>query len=234
MQTIRTVAERACATLALCAALLCALHASAGAALAQDRAAEEQEKVLKESGTRPPVMNTVPWQELARKGKGLFDEGRLGAGTRIDVTATAERNDDGTLKPESLVLTWTTASDETVASFVQQFFTALSQSKVLSALEGAKDVTLRLRLDELNALFGIAAVMQSAERAKQYADGYGALLKMATIAKQGTREGELYKGVKMDSDGRRFSFTFEMPKERLAEIVSEMLAKRDARSQSNY
>jgi hypothetical protein len=231
-QTIRTIAARACAAVSLCAALLFALHATAGVARAQDKAAEEQEKILKETGTRPPVMNTVPLEDLARKGKELFDAGRLGADTRIDVSATAGRNDDGTLKPDSLVLTWTTASDETVASFVQQFFSALSQSKLLGALEGAKELSLRLKVDEANAHFSVAAVMPSAGRARQYADGYGALLRIATLKKQGTNEGELYKSVGFASDDKLFTFTFEMPKERLAGIISEMLAKKAERARS--
>ena len=227
-QTIRTVAARACAAVSLCAAALLALHAASGVTLAQDNAVEAQEKISEESAARRPFVNAAPWQDLARKGRELFDAGLLGADTRIDVSATAERDDDGTLKPDSLVLTWTAASDETAASFAQQFFSALGRSKILGALEGAEELSLRLTVDESNAHFGVSAVMPTAGRARQYADGYGALLKVATLSRQGTNEGELYEGVGLASDGKLFTFTFEMPKARLAGIVSDMLARRDA------
>jgi hypothetical protein len=233
--TNRTFAPRACRAAVLCAATLFALHAYASVALAQDRAADEQQdKVLKETGIRrPPVVNTMPWTDLAQRGKELFDQGRLGPDTRLDVTARGERADDGTLKPETVVLKWTAATDETTASLAQQFFTALSQSKALGALEGAKDVSVRLRLDETNASFSITAGMPSDERAKQLSEGYGMLVRLATTQKKGTLEGELYEAVRFASDGRLFTFAFEMPKERLCGIVTEMLAKKAARAQSN-
>ena len=227
-----TLASRACAPLALCAALLFALHLTAGSALAQDRTAAGQGNASKESGAPRPVGSTMPLEDLARRGKQLYDERKIDASTRIDVSATAELNDDGTFKPESVVLTWTAASDETVASLVQQFFTAVGDSKVLGVLKGARQVSLRLKVDEANALLAVSSAMPSAERARQMADGYSALVRVAATTKKGTLEGRLYEGLRFDSDDKLFTFKFEIPKERLGDIITEMLAKKAAAAHS--
>jgi hypothetical protein len=187
-------------------------------------------EVGKETGVRPPLINTRPLQDVAAEAKRLFDEGRLGADTRLDVSAKAELDADGSLKYDTTVFTWTTGSDEVVASLAQRVVLALSQSRMLHMLEGAKEVSIRVRLDETNAHFGVEAELPSAERARQLADGYGAMLKMATLSKQGTSVGELYKSLKFESDGKRFAFTFEMPREALGRIIEEMLARKAARA----
>ncbi|MFL5909431.1 MAG: sulfurtransferase, partial [Gaiellaceae bacterium] len=48
-----------------------------------------------------PEINTKPFEDIAIKGKELIEQGKLDLkSAAIEVTATAERNDDGTLKPE--------------------------------------------------------------------------------------------------------------------------------------
>lgn len=231
--TFKTFAARACTSAALLFALLFVLHAAAGSALAQDKTTEVQEKALKENGIeRPPAVNTRPWEDLARKGRELYQERKLDAFTRIDVSATAELNDDGTLKPESVKMTWATSSDEAVVSLAQQLLTAISQSKVLGVLKDAKQVSMRLKVDDTNALINVSSAMPSAESARKLADGYSALIRLATMTKKGTREGELYEGLRFDSDDKLFTFKFEMSKERLGDIIMEMLAKKDAAAHS--
>lgn len=227
--TIRALAPRARRAAALFAALVFALHASAGAALAQDGTAGGQDKVSKETVVHHiPVGDLTSWAGLARRGEELFDRGKLGPDTRLDVTAKGERADDGTLKPETVVLTWTDASDEATASLAQQLFKAFGESRVLGVLEGVKEVSVRLRLDQTNAFLSITAEMPSDARAKELSDGYGMLLRLKAIEERGTREGELYKAVRFVSDGRLLTLAFEMPKERLSAVITEALAKRAA------
>jgi hypothetical protein len=197
---------------------------------AQDGAARDVNEIGKETGVRPPLINTRPLQDVAAEAKRLFDEGRLGADARLDVSVRAGLNDDGSLKYDTTVFTWTNGSDAPVASLAQRLVLALGESKLLHMLEGAKEVTLRLRLDETNARFDASAELPSAERARQLAGGYSAILKLATLSKQGTSEGELYKSLKFESDDRRFAFTFGMTREALRGIIEEMLARKAARA----
>ena len=211
-QKLRTCAARLAAA-ALCMLALCA------PSLAQDGADRDINRIEKETGVRPPLINTKPLEDIAAEARRLVDDGRLGADARLDVSVKAEVNDDGSLRQDTTVFTWTTGSGEAVASLAQRFVLALGESKLLHMLEGAKEVTLRLRLDETSAHFAASAEMPSAERARQLADGYGAILKIATLNKRGTRAGELYKRLRFESDGSRFAFTFEAPREELRGII---------------
>jgi hypothetical protein len=230
---IRAFAARASSAAALCATLLFALHATAPASHAQTKAADDSERAAKESGPPRPVVDTMPWREFTRRYMELFEQGRLGADTRLDVTAAGERQDDGSLNPETVVYTWTTASDETAASLAQQFVETLSRSKLLRALEGAKEVSLRLRLDETNAFLSVTAGMASEERARMFASGYAAMLRVAAESKKGTWEEKLYRSVGFASDGKLFTFTFEMPKGELSDIIADVTAKRAAAGRPN-
>ncbi len=222
-QKLRTRAAR------LGAAVLCAL-ALCAPSLAQDGADRDTNEIAKETGVRPPLINTKPLQDVAAEAKKLLDEGRLGPDARLDVSVKAELNDDGSLKHDTTVFNWTTGSDGAVASLAQRFVLALSESKLLHMLEGAKEVTLRVRLDETNAHFGASAELPSAERARQLAAGYAMMLRLATLNKQGTSVGELYKSLKFESDGRRLALTFEMPRAELTRIIDEALARKAARA----
>src|SRR5256714_558667 len=99
----------------------------------QKRAEEAMDRVAKANGIeRPPEINTKPFEDIALKGKELIEQGKLDLkNSTLDVTATAERNDDGTLKPETVNINWNSPSDENTNALAQQLVTALSQSTVL-------------------------------------------------------------------------------------------------------
>src|SRR5829696_8275696 len=110
---------------------------------AEKQAEAEMERVARENGiARPPGnINTNPFEDIAVKGKELFDQGKLNLNSAIDVTATGELNKDGTLKPETVKIDWgTTPNDQVTADLAQQLITAMSQSMVLRVLQDAKDV----------------------------------------------------------------------------------------------
>ena len=113
---------------------------------AQKKAEEDMDRVAKANGIeRPPEINTKPFEDIALKGKELIDQGKLDLkNSTLDVTATAERNDDGTLKPETVKIDWGSTRDENMSLLAQQLVTALSQSKVLVVLKGAKDVRIAI------------------------------------------------------------------------------------------
>ncbi|HEX3559808.1 MAG TPA: hypothetical protein VHU19_11430 [Pyrinomonadaceae bacterium] len=198
---------------------------------AQKKAEEELDRIAKENGVeRPPVINTQPFEDVALKGKELIDQGKLDLkNNTLDVTATAERNDDGTLKPETVHINWNTASDENTNALAQQLITAFSQSKVLSMLKGAKGVNLALKLDQQNISFKIASELPSDNDANNYATTYALMLGIARNSKKGTNEGELYNNLKVVNDGKQLVLIFEMPKEAAGKMITDMLAKKAAK-----
>jgi outer membrane biosynthesis protein TonB len=200
---------------------------------AQQKAREaELDKIAAASGVeRPPRINTKPFEDIAQKGKTLFDEGKLKLDGTVGVTATAERNEDGTFKRDTVKLEWEQASDENMALLAQEFITALSESKVLSLLKGVKNVQMKLRLDQEKLSVRIASEVETDARASQMATGYGLLLAGARRTREGTDEGELYKNLNVSADGRHFVMNFEMPREVAGKMLTAMLAKKAAAAQ---
>ncbi len=202
---------------------------SAADEAAQKKSEEELNKIAQANGIeRPPTINTKPFEDLAKEGKKLADEGKLNLNSAIEVSATSRLNPDGTLDPDSVVIDWKTTSDENTARLAQQLLTALSQSKILAMLEGAQDVRLELKLDEQNVSVRITSDLASDEVAGNYARGYGLLLVAARAAKKGTNEGELYNKLKVDRNGKQFIMSFDMPKEAAGKMIADMLAKKAA------
>jgi hypothetical protein len=194
----------------------------------QKQAEAEMAKMAKDLGVdMVPVVNTKPFEDIAIKGKELIDQGKLDLkNAAIEVTAEAERNDDGTLKPETVKLNWVTASDENTNALAQQLITALSQSKVLGVLKGAKDVRLALKLDRENVSVQVMSDLESEADASKAALGYGALVGFGRMKKRGTDEAELYNNLKFISEGKQFTMSFAMTKDAAGKMITEMLAKK--------
>ena len=200
---------------------------------AEKQAEAEMERVARENGiARPPGnINTKPFEDIAVKGKELSDQGKLNLNSAIDVTATGELNKDGTLKPETVKIDWgTTPSDQNTADLAQQLITAMSQSKVLVILKGAKDVRISLKLDQQTVKIEVLSDLPTEDEAMKTALGCSALVAIGRSAKKGTNEGTLYENLKFDSDGKKFAMNFEMPKDAAGKMITEMLAKKANKS----
>ncbi|HEV2864799.1 MAG TPA: hypothetical protein VGX48_27640 [Pyrinomonadaceae bacterium] len=194
---------------------------------AQKKADEELDRIAKENGVkRPPTLNTKPFEDLAKEGKKLADEGKLNLNSAIEVAATGPLNADGTLDVPKVNVEWKTISDPNTEALAQQLLTALSQSRILGILEGAQAVRMELKLDEQNVSVRIISDLPSEDIAGQYATGYGVLLGVARMNKKGTNEGELYNRLKVDRSGKQFVMSFDMPKADAGKMISEMLAKK--------
>jgi len=201
---------------------------------AQRQAEAEMDKVAKEAGIeRPPGnINTKPFEDVALKGKELIDEGKLDLkNSTIDLTATAERNEDGTLKDETVKIDGV-VDNESLALLSQQLVTALSQSRVLVVLKGAKDVRIGLKLDGETVSIKVLSELLSEDDATKTATGCAALVALGRMAKKGTNEGELYNNLKFSNEGKQFTMSFEMPKEAAGKMIADMLAKKAAKDKA--
>ena len=178
----------------------------------------------------PPRINLKPFEDVALLGKRFVNEGRIGWETTADVVATAERDDDGSLKPESVRVVWVAAGDPTLAELARQSLSALSESHMLGALEGMKAVRVAFKMSREHVSFRLDGELPSAEGAEKYATGYDMLVRAASISKRGTPEGRLYEGLRFTSDGKVFKMSFEMPRREVNRIIGEMLAKRAAQA----
>jgi hypothetical protein len=197
---------------------------------ARKAAEAEMEEVEKKTGVKRLNINPKPWEDLAADGKQLFDAGKLKLDSAVDVSAKAERDVDGKLKPESVNITWNKPpTDQTTEDLARKVITAVSESKMLGTLEGAKGVDMSLKLDEKEVAIVIANEFPSAAEAEKFANGYGMLLFGARIARSGKEDGELYNNVKVSQDGSRFVITFKMPKDAAGRMIAEILSKKAAK-----
>ena len=196
---------------------------------ARQKAQQELDEVEKTTGVRKPHINSKPWEDLADEGKQLFEQGKLNLNSSVDVNATAERADDGTLKPDSVNINWKQPPDETTELLARKLITAVSESEMLSTLDGAKGVDMSLKLDEKEISVVIGNEFASAAEAEKYANGYVLFLLYARASKSGTDEGELYNSVKLGQEGNRFIISFKMPKDVAGKMIANMLSKKAAK-----
>lgn len=189
------------------------------------QAEAELDKIAAENGTpRPPRVNTRPFKDIAQKGKEMVDTGSINLSGTIDASVEAERNEDGSLKRETVKIEGL-ASDDKMALLAQEFINALSESKVLGILKGAEHIKMTLKLDQQNVAVRIVTEVGTEDDASKMAKGYGLLLAIARKKKAETEEGELYKNLNVSSDGKQFLITFEMPRDAAGKMIAEMLAK---------
>jgi len=230
---------------ALVALLLCGVTSpGAGVAHAQEpkvpdltdggtMTQQEYERVLDAAAMPRPSVNVKPLEEVALRGKKLVEAGRLGPYTMLDLSATAERAEDGRLKPETVQLSGLDGADHDVAALAMQLVTAVGESRMLAILDGATTIRLGLKLDGQNVSVLLSGVMPSADKARQTADGYAILVKMAAQHRAGTAEAKLYDRLRFASDGKVFKMSFEMPRDEAARMLADKLAKKAAKAAAN-
>jgi hypothetical protein len=189
---------------------------------------EELERAWAEARLPRPAVNVAPLADVTLRVRQLVREGRLGIGTTFDVSATAEREVGGTLNPETLEFSGLDSTDETLATLARQLVAAVGESKMLSVLEGAKTVSLGVRLDRQDVSALLTAVMPSADRAHKTADGYAALSRLAAADMPGTPEASLYERLRFASEGEVFKISFEMSREEAAGMFSNRAARNRA------
>ena len=196
---------------------------------ARQKAEQAMAEAEKQAGVSRPTINPKPWEDLAAEGKLLYEQGKLNLNSAVDVSATAERAEDGKLKPETVDIKWHKPGDETTMMLAQKVITAVSESTMLSTLQGAKGVDMSLKLDEKEILVVIGNEFPSAAEAEKYANFYAVVLLGARVSKSGTDEGELYNNVKVNQEGSRFIITFKMPKEVAGKMIANLLNKKAAK-----
>jgi hypothetical protein len=197
---------------------------------ARQKAEQAMAEAEKQAGVKRPTINPKPWEDLAAEGKQLYEQGKLNLNSAVDVSATAERAEDGKLKPETVDITWHKPGDETTVMLARKVITAVSESTMLSTLEGAKGVDMSLKLDEKEIAVVISNEFPSAAEAEKYANFYALVLLGARVSKSGTDEGELYNNVKVAQEGSRFIITFKMPKEVAGKMITNLLSKKAAKT----
>lgn len=198
----------------------------------QKKAEADIDKIVKDTGVKRPDINKKPFEDFAAEAKKLYDEGKVDLSSAVEVNATGPVMEDGTLDPALTKLEWVSAQNENNAKLAQMLLTAISQSKMFSNLEGAKVVSMSLKLDQEKISINILSDLPTEYDAKTKAEAYAGMVLLARFARGGTNEGELYKGLKFNYEGKQFKMSFEMPRDAAGKILGEVLAKQAAAAQN--
>jgi hypothetical protein len=183
------------------------------------------------SAVKAPTVNTKPFADLFHKGREMQNLGQLDLGRDMEFRAAADLNADGTLKPETLTLE-STAHGEGARTLAMQFISAVSQSRILAGVDGAKQARLLLKLDRQAFAFRVAMEVDSAERAGRLATGYGILIARARAEHKGRDVGELYQGLRVSAEGTQFLVNFEIPRAFADRVMAEFFAREAARGRN--
>lgn len=191
----------------------------AAQANAEPKTKEEAEKLAAEKGAKKfPQINARPFKDLLAKGKEMKDKGVINLNGTVELTVKADRRPDGTLTNFRIE---DESGDENLQNLAREFVAAVSDSKVLAVLEGANQLTMKLKLDQQSLSVHTVAGVESSSRAKEIELGYGALLAGVRFSKRGTDEGEIWNRVSLKSDGAEVVLTFNIARA----AAGTMLAK---------
>ncbi len=190
----------------------------------EPEAGAQMEKAAAESGVKLfPKINSRPFKDLLAKGKQMQDAGEIDLNGALEMTVEAVRQDDGTLAEIRIISTTGTPALQQLA---KDFVLALSDSRALIALEGAKNLRLNVTLDDKNVSTRVTSEMETAELAKKRADGYSGVLTLAQTFGTGGKEAvQIYKNTKVTSDKRQIVLTFAMPREQAGQLLAQQLSK---------
>jgi hypothetical protein len=192
-------------------------------AMASEQKAEELlDKQAEEAKIkRPPRINKKPFLDLLLKAKQMMDRGELKLDGTIVMTIEADRRDDGTL--ENVRITSAQTTDRALYALAEEFVQALSASRALSFLEGARKLRMTLRLDQQRVSVRASTEVESAARAAEMARGYSGLLIVERLRKRGSDEAVIWNNTTVSSQGKEVLVRFEMPRNLAGQMLSKQL-----------
>lgn len=188
---------------------------------------EERDKKLddiaaKNGVTRPneDAINKRPLKDWLAKAKEAKDKNEFDVNKSIEMTAESEVGAEGKLiKPE--IVAW--SGDEKLKPYVEEFFSALSDSRALSFLgPDIKRVRVTVKLTDTNVTVELSSEVDSPDLASRKAKGYGLLLIGGRIAKKGQTEEIIYKNTKVSADGKQVVVNFTMPRKEATDILTKL------------
>lgn len=190
---------------------------------------EEREKnldqIASETGVkRPPRINSKPFKILLSKGKEMKDRGEIDLNGTIEMTVEADRNDDGTLS--NVEVTGGRTSDVALKELAKEFVAALSDSRALSFIDGARHLIIKIKSDPAGINVTIETEMASEAMASSNSQGYSLLLYAAHAkAEANSDEEKILKSTHISSSGKQLIVKFEMPRATVEEMLKKQMSK---------
>ena len=169
---------------------------------------------------RPPRVNTQPFKDLLLKAKRLYDAGQLDLSRTVELSAEADRADDGTLTNIRLS---GLAGAPVQRELATEVVAAISHSRLLQFLEGVPYLRLKFVLDQQRLAITSSAEVASEDRARQMANGYGGLLAIARFRERERPSGVVWNRMGFRADGKQFAVTLEMSREEAGQLLLQLI-----------
>jgi hypothetical protein len=165
--------------------------------------AAEQNKIKS-----PPRINGKPFKDILAKWYERKDE--LNLDGTVNITLEADREPDGTLV--NMEMTGGSASDPLMKEIAKDVVAALSASRALAFLEGARHLKMTLTLDQRKLSVVADTSVESADKATAMANVYSLGITYQRYKTSGKDEGEVWKNTRVRAQGNQILISFEMPR----------------------
>lgn len=187
-----------------------------------DLAQEEQSASLPDDqGKRSRRINKRPLIDLLKR---VFDLQQRGA---IDLDSPLELLIEGDFDSAGLIQNVEITQKSGDAAFkpiAEEFVTALNESGTLDFLSDAKHLRLEIDSSKVALAVNSSLEVESAQTARNRAQGYKTLLSFGAILKKGHAEELIYKAMSISSKDREVNLNFSMPRETFCALLSKYLS----------
>jgi outer membrane biosynthesis protein TonB len=190
---------------------------------------EEKEKELDELAAKSGIVrpqegkiNKRPLKDWLAKANELKVKGELDLSGTVEVLIVAQRDEKGKLHNPQVVRK---TGDPILVEVAKELVAAINDSNVLYFLEGTGGGTVRflVKLDATQVTASVESEVESAERAKQMASGYGLLLMTGKLARSGKDEAVIYENTKIAARGNQIVVNFSMPRQTAGDMLKKQL-----------
>lgn len=192
----------------------------------------EQEALKAKEQLGFPKINSRPFKDLLARGKTLHDAKQIDLNAKLEMEIEAVRAKDGTLTDVKIVRA--TGSPE-ARQLALDFISALSDSRVLSRLEGMNRLNMAVTLDDEKVSTEIKSEMTSVDEAATMSKGLNGLLFFAILKREGGEEAvQIYKKIKLTARDKQLIVNFAMPRAEAGTLITTQLAKPVEKAASSF
>lgn len=195
------------------------------AAKSEEAKEKELDEIAAKNGVVRPnegKINKRPLKDWLAKANDLKVKGELDLSGTVEVVIVAQRDEKGKLhNPQVMRKT----GDPILVEVAKELIAAINDSNVLYFLEGTGGGTVRflVKLDPSQVTASVESEVESAERAKQMASGYGLLLLTGKLARSGKDEAVIYENTKIAARGNQIVVNFTMPRQAAGDMLKKQL-----------
>jgi hypothetical protein len=199
----------------------------AATGLTENMSKEERDKKLDDiaasNGVARPdedAINKRPLKDWLAKAKEAKDKNEFDVTKPIEMTVESDLGPDGQLVNAQIV---SLSGDEKLKPYVQDFFSALSDSHALTFLGAdVKHIRMTVQLTDTSVTVQVSSEVESPDLASKKAKGYSLLLAGGRLVKKGQTEEVIYKNTKVSADGKQVVVNFTMPRKEATDILSKL------------